>query len=118
MNFRAISGHRVIKKVLREASLKSTKKESPALTSSKASHNVSGYPAFVQQNYAKVKSETGLQEFNAIILIVLEQWKKLSPEERKEYSLASVQSEQSKHQCSTEEISNAEVSNESLSLSN
>ena len=118
LNSRAISAHRVIKKVLREKPLKSTKKENQAFTSSKTSRNVTGYPAFVQQNYVKVKSETGLQEFNAIISIVLERWKKLSPEKRKKYSSASVQSEQSKHQCSTEEISNAEVSNESLSLSN
>ena len=82
LDVRPISAHRIIKNALREKPIKPKTPSAPV----KKKGPVSGYPAYIQQNYAKIKAETGIKEFSSLMRIVLERWKKLSAEEKKQYS--------------------------------
>ena len=86
---RDVSAHRIIKKVLREKVPK--KKSSAAVSVTKK--EVFGYPAFVRENYPKLKAETGLGKVSELTGLLSERWNFLSPEEKKQYSRKSAENE-------------------------
>ena len=84
-----VSSHRIIKKALRDKVPK--KKSSAAVSITKK--EVFGYPAFVRENYPKLKAETGLGKVSELTGLLSERWNLLSPEEKKPSSTKSAEKE-------------------------